>query len=103
MTTYADTSFIVSVYVQDGHSAAAQELMDSNPRLWFSPLHLAESFHAIARQVFYRRISPADAWISIVTSEAIKRQEYGKKHRCRKINRLCAAGLALIIERELNT
>jgi predicted nucleic acid-binding protein len=61
LTTYADTSFFVSVYVQDGHSAAAQELMDLNPRLWFSPLHLAEAFHAIAQQVFYRRISAAAA------------------------------------------
>ena len=59
--TYADTSFIVSVYVQDSHSAAAQELMNSNPRLWLSPLHLAEIFHAITQQVFYRRISAADA------------------------------------------
>jgi predicted nucleic acid-binding protein len=58
---YADTSFIVSVYVQDGHSAAAQELMNLNPRLWFSPLHLAECFHAIAQQVFYGRITAADA------------------------------------------
>jgi len=58
---YADTSFIVSVYVEDGHSAAAQELMNSNPRLWLSPLHLAEIFHAIAQQVFYRRISAATA------------------------------------------
>ncbi|HEX4427396.1 MAG TPA: type II toxin-antitoxin system VapC family toxin [Terriglobales bacterium] len=61
MTIYADSSFMVSLYAQDGHSATAQELMNSNPRLWFSPLHLAECFHAIAQQVFYRRISAADA------------------------------------------
>ncbi len=61
MTIYADTSFFVSVYVQDVHSAAAQELMNLNPRLWFSPLHLAECIHAIAQQVFYRRISAVDA------------------------------------------
>jgi predicted nucleic acid-binding protein len=47
--------------MQDGHTAAAQKLMDSNPRLWFSPLHLAEAFHAIAQQVFCRRISAAAA------------------------------------------
>ena len=61
MTIYADTSFFVSLYAQDGHSAAAQELMNLNPRLWFSPLHFAECFHAIAQQVFYRRISTGDA------------------------------------------
>jgi predicted nucleic acid-binding protein len=60
-TIYADTSFFVSIYVQDGHSAAAQELMNLNPRLWFCPLHLAECFHAIAQLVFYRRMSAADA------------------------------------------
>jgi predicted nucleic acid-binding protein len=49
------------VYVQDGHSAAAQELMNLNARLWLSPLHLAEIFHAITQQVFYRRISAAAA------------------------------------------
>jgi predicted nucleic acid-binding protein len=61
LTIYADTSFFVSVYVQDVHSAAAQELMNLNPRLWFSPLHLAECIHAIAQQVFCRRISAVDA------------------------------------------
>jgi predicted nucleic acid-binding protein len=61
LTIYADTSFFVSVYVQDGHSAAAQELMNLNPGLWFCPLHLAECFHAIAQQVFYRRMSAAEA------------------------------------------
>ncbi len=61
MTIYADTSFMVSLYVQDGHSEAAQALMNLTPRLWFSPLHLAECFHAIAQQVFYQRISAADA------------------------------------------
>jgi predicted nucleic acid-binding protein len=61
LSTYADTSFIVSLYVQDSHSVAAQELMRLSPRLWFTPLHLAESFHAIAQQVFHRRVSAADA------------------------------------------
>jgi predicted nucleic acid-binding protein len=31
--------------------------MRSNPRVFFTPFHLAECFHAIAQQVFQRRIS----------------------------------------------
>ena len=61
MTVYADTSFLLSLYVQDTHSASALELMRSNPRIWFSPLHFAECFHAIAQQIFYRKISESDA------------------------------------------
>ncbi|MCU1301384.1 MAG: hypothetical protein JWQ87_1668 [Candidatus Sulfotelmatobacter sp.] len=35
--------------------------MRENPRVWFTPLHSAECFHAIAKQVFYRKISQAEA------------------------------------------
>jgi predicted nucleic acid-binding protein len=57
LTVYADTSVLVSLYVSDSHLPAAKELMKSNPRVFFTPLHLAECFHAIAQQVFQRRIS----------------------------------------------
>jgi predicted nucleic acid-binding protein len=45
----------------DGHSAAAVERMKEKPGIWFTPLHSAECSHAIAKQVFYRKISPAEA------------------------------------------
>ena len=61
MTIYADTSFFVSLYVQDTHSAPALELMKAKPRIQFSPLHFAECCHAVAQQVLYRRISEGDA------------------------------------------
>ena len=35
--------------------------MKESPRVWFTPLHFAECSHAIARQIFYRSISPAEA------------------------------------------
>jgi len=35
--------------------------MKQNPRIWFIPLHSAECFHAIAKQVFYRKISQGEA------------------------------------------
>lgn len=61
MTVYADTSFFVSIYVEDSHSKAAEELMGSRPRVWFTPLHHAEWAHAIAQQVFHGKMSNADA------------------------------------------
>jgi len=35
--------------------------MKENARVWFTPLLAAECSHAIAQQVFYRKISQADA------------------------------------------
>jgi len=35
--------------------------MKENARVWFTPLLAAECSHAIAKQVFYRKISPAEA------------------------------------------
>jgi predicted nucleic acid-binding protein len=45
--------------------------MKENPRIWFTPLHAAECFHAVARQVFYRKFSQgeADTVIGILTRD----------------------------------
>lgn len=61
MKIYADTSLIVSLYAQERHTAAALELMKQNPQVWFTPLHRAEFFHAIAQQVFRGKISIGNA------------------------------------------
>lgn len=61
MTVYADSSFIVSLYVEDAHSVAAQDLMKETSRIWFTPLLRAECSHGIAKQVFYRKISQTEA------------------------------------------
>jgi predicted nucleic acid-binding protein len=61
LTVYADTSFFVSIYVEDRHSPAAQKLLSSHPLIWFTPLHSAEWTHAIAQQVFYRKMSLSEA------------------------------------------
>ena len=47
--------------MRDGHSAAAVERMKEKPGIWFTPLHSAECSHAIANQVFCRKISQAEA------------------------------------------
>ena len=52
MTVYADTSFLVSLYVHDRHTADAQSRIAAAPDLWFSPLHRAEWSHAIAQHLF---------------------------------------------------
>lgn len=61
MTIYADTSFFVSLYVEDSHSAATEEMMSSNPSVWFTSLHYAECAHAISQQVFRGRLSATSA------------------------------------------
>jgi predicted nucleic acid-binding protein len=61
LSIYADTSFFVSQYVQDAHSAAADRLRLTANRVWFTPLHLVEWSHAVAAAVFRSRISPLDA------------------------------------------
>jgi predicted nucleic acid-binding protein len=61
LKAYLDSSFFVSLYTVDGHSAAARELMSQKPSAWLTPLHTAEFVHAIARQVFLGRFSPAES------------------------------------------
>jgi len=54
---YADTSFFVSLYVEDAHSVAAERMIGSRSHIWFTPLHYAEWTHAVAQQVFHKKIS----------------------------------------------
>jgi predicted nucleic acid-binding protein len=61
LTVYADTSFFVSIYVEDRHSTVAEQLVNSGPLIWFTPLHYAEWTHAIAQQVFHKKMSAAEA------------------------------------------
>lgn len=61
MTIYADTSFFVSLYVKDAHSATADQMLRSGERPPITPLHTAEWTHAIAQQVFRRQMTVAEA------------------------------------------
>jgi len=64
LTVYADTSFLVSLYVPDRHSAEAQRRLLAHPLVWFTPLHRAEWTHAICQHVFQRKMSAAEAqWV----------------------------------------
>jgi predicted nucleic acid-binding protein len=61
LTIYADSSFLVSGYVQDVHSAEAVRRLALLPSLWITPLNRSEIAHAIHRYVFRGVISAAQA------------------------------------------
>jgi predicted nucleic acid-binding protein len=61
LNIYVDTSFLVCLYLPDVHSPQAHQHMASQPRVWLTPLHLAEVAHAVAQQVFQRRVSATEA------------------------------------------
>jgi predicted nucleic acid-binding protein len=57
VTIYADTSFFVSLYLTDRHTAEVERRLKSRPSLWMTPLHVAEWTHAIEQHVFPKAIS----------------------------------------------
>jgi predicted nucleic acid-binding protein len=61
LSIYVDSSFIVSIYIADAHSAQADSRFASRPRPWFTPLHDAEFTHAVERGVFRGAITPSSA------------------------------------------
>jgi predicted nucleic acid-binding protein len=61
LTAYADSSFLVSIYIEDVHSQAADVLLRTKPSIFLTPLHLAEWAHAVAQQIFRRQISAVAA------------------------------------------
>jgi predicted nucleic acid-binding protein len=61
LTVYADSSFFVSIYMQDAHTVAARQLIKSHLRLWFTPLHYAEWTHAVTQHVFHGKMSAAES------------------------------------------
>jgi predicted nucleic acid-binding protein len=60
LSTYADTSFLVSLYLTDVHSPEAEHLMAFGPVVWLTPLHVAEWTHAIEQHVFRRGLSRSE-------------------------------------------
>jgi len=61
LNVYADSSFFVSLYLQDIHAAQVRGLANLKPAIWLTPLHAAEFYHAVAQQVFFGKISSAEA------------------------------------------
>jgi predicted nucleic acid-binding protein len=61
MIGYADTSFLVSLYLPDVHSPAAWSAMKSRPYLYLTPLHELEFVNAIELAIFRRLINRVEA------------------------------------------
>jgi len=61
MIGYADTSFLVSLYLPDGHSPEAWRVMKSRPYLYLTPLHELEFVNAVELAVFHNLLSRKEA------------------------------------------
>jgi len=61
LSIYPDTSFLVSLYLNDDHSREARARIASAPALWFTPLHRAEWEHVIAQHIFRGELSLSEA------------------------------------------
>ena len=61
MVTYADSSFVVSLYALDVHSHEAHRRMLQKPVIWLTPINRTELAHSLSRQVFRARIDAATA------------------------------------------
>ena len=57
MIVYADSSFLVSLYLSDVHSIEAGGRVRENTRLVLTPFHLAEWAHALGQHRFRRALS----------------------------------------------
>ena len=57
MNLYVDTSFLVSLYLTDRHSADARQRVLSAPPLWFTPFHRAEWEHTLGQHIFRGELS----------------------------------------------
>ena len=61
MTVYVDSSFLVSLYLTDGHSLDSRRRVNTVSQLWLTPLHRAEWAHAAAQHIFRGVLSVSDA------------------------------------------
>lgn len=61
MNVYVDSSFLVSSYIPDAHSARVDRCMADSPSVWLTEFNRAELANAIFQQVFLKRLTPTDA------------------------------------------
>lgn len=57
MSIYADSSFLVSLYVRDIYTQECLRRMWSRPRVWLTPFHELEFAHAVAQSAFRGRFT----------------------------------------------
>jgi len=61
LTIYPDTSFLVSLYLDDRHSAEAQRWLKSELNILLTRLHVAEFTHAIEQHAFRGELSVSES------------------------------------------
>jgi predicted nucleic acid-binding protein len=61
LTTYADSSFFVSLHLVDRHSPEAWRRMSLRPDVWLTPLNRAEIVHAVILHVFWKKATQYEA------------------------------------------
>jgi predicted nucleic acid-binding protein len=61
LTIYTDTSFLVSLYLEDAHSPRTHQMLPDLTDCFLTPLHRAEWFHVIAQHVFRGSLSESNA------------------------------------------
>jgi predicted nucleic acid-binding protein len=54
LSVYADSSFIVSLYIRDLHTPEVLRRMSVSGRVWLTPFHELEFAHAIAQSLWRR-------------------------------------------------
>ena len=62
---YADSSFLVSSYINDAHSTEADRRINAGPSVWITQLNRAELAHAMYQYVFRGKHSDSEmrlAW-----------------------------------------
>lgn len=64
MNVYADSSFLVSYYLQDSHSSEADIRMGTLPAVWVTPLNRSELAHAMSQYVFRGHLSVSGAQLA---------------------------------------
>ena len=57
MNVYADSSFLISPYVQDAHKTEFLRRIARRPAIWLTPFHRAEVASTLSLHVFYRQIT----------------------------------------------
>jgi len=76
---YADTSFFVSLYLPDRHTSEVERRLRSRPLLCMTPLHVAESAHAIELHVFRKAITRGEADRALQRADDFRAQRLWKE------------------------
>jgi predicted nucleic acid-binding protein len=103
LRVYADSSFVVSLYLTDIHSPEARRRIQGAPPLILTPFHRAEWFHALAQHQF-RGVLTADK-VEHITAQFLSDEAASLFHKepfpenafevCADLARKHGAGLSL--------